>query len=54
MEKKSDHSYNDKVKSYQENIVVTKEEWFADINSIDGVAFPTFLIKRAKSRFNQK
>ena len=50
----SDHISNDKVKLFCENIVVLEEEWFYN-KDLTGVAnFTTALIKRAKSRFNQK
>ena len=34
--------------------MVVKEEWFDEMNVTDGVAFPKTLIKRAKTRVNQK
>ena len=37
-----------------ENIVVIEEEQFDDMNLTDGATFPKGLIKRAKTRVNQK
>ena len=54
MKSKSDHTSDHKVQLFSKNIVVIEEEWFADTNLTDGAIFPMSLIKRAKSRFNQK
>ena len=54
MKRKPDHSYNDKVKLFCENIVVIEEEWFYDMNVTDTSTFQMAIIKHAKSRFNQK
>ena len=54
MKSKSDHSSNNKVKLFRENIVVIEEEWFSGMNLTGGEMFPTALIKREKSRFNLK
>ena len=53
MKSKSDHSSDNKVKSFRENILVIKEEWFSDMYLINGATFTMALIKRAKSRINQ-
>ena len=52
--KKSDHTSNDKVKTFCKSIVVVEEEWFDDINLSDGATFLTDLIKDAKNIVNQK
>ena len=54
MKSKSDHTSDHNVQLFSKNIVVIEEEWFADTNLTDGAIFPTALIKRAKSRINQK
>ena len=53
MKSKLDHSSNDRVKSFCENIVVIEEECFPDLNLTDSETFLTALIKREKLRFNQ-
>ena len=35
-------------------VVVVEEEWFDHMNITDGATFPKALIKRAKTRVNQK
>ena len=54
IEKQSDHTSNDKVRLFRENIVVIEEEWFVDMNLTDGATFLAALIKSSKSRINQK
>ena len=54
MKRKSDHSSDNKVKLFRENILVIEEEWFSDMNLTHGTNFPMALIKREKSIFNQK
>ena len=48
---KSDHSSNDKVKLFSENIMVIKEECFDDMNLSDGVIFLMDVIKSEESIF---
>ena len=52
--KKSDHTFNDKVGLFRENIVVIEEEWFSGMNLAYGETFPMALIKREKSIINKK
>ena len=52
--KKSDHTFDDKVKLFCENILVINEDWSDDMNITDDAAFLAALIKCTKSRFNQK
>ena len=54
MRGKSDHSSNNKVQLFRENILFIEEEWFSDMNLIDGATFLTYLVKLVKSRFNLK
>ena len=49
---KSDHSSNNKVKLFCENIVVIEEEWFADANLTDGEKFPRDFNKWQRHRIN--
>ena len=51
---KSDHSSNNRVKLFCQNIVFIEEEWFADINLNYGATSLTALTKRAQSIFNKK
>ena len=50
----SDHTSNNKVKLFRENIVVIEEEWFSDMNLTDDLTFLKVLIKHAKYIINQK
>ena len=50
--KKSNHTSNNKVKTFCEDIVVIEEEWFDDMNLTYGATFLMSLIKHAKSRIN--
>ena len=45
MKIKSNHSSNNKVILFCENIVVIEEEWFDDMNLTDDETFPIDLIK---------
>ena len=54
LKNKSDHTSNNELKLFFENIVVLEEEWFYNLNLTYDATFPTALIKRAKSVFNQK
>ena len=45
MKIKLGHSSNDKVKLFQENIVVIEKELYDDLNLIGGSTFTTALIK---------
>ena len=51
--KKKDHTFNNKVESFCENIVVIEKEWFNSMNLIEGTTFPTDLTKREKHIFNK-
>ena len=51
---KSDHTSNNKVKLFRENIVVIEDKWFDDMNLTYGASFPTALIKYKKYRIKQK
>ena len=53
MKNKSDHTSRDKVKLFRKDIVVVKEEWFADMNLTGGAIFLTSLIKGAKLKINK-
>ena len=46
LENISDHTSNNKVKLFHENIVVIEEEWFDGMNLNYSANFPTALIKR--------
>ena len=54
LEIKSDHTSNNKLKWFCENIVVIEEEWFAYITLTDGATFLVALIKFAKSKIKNK
>ena len=54
LKKKSDHTSNDKVTLFCENIVLIEEELFFDKNLTYCATFPTTLIKRAIPRSNRK
>ena len=54
LKKKSDHTSNDKVTLFCENIVLIEEELFLDKNLTYCATFPTALIKSEKYRSNQK
>ena len=54
LKKQSENTSNDKVKYFCETVVVLEEEWFDDITLTESATFPVALIKREKTRVNQK
>ena len=50
---KSDHTSENKVKLFRENIVVIEEELISEMNLTHGATFSTALIKREKSRISK-
>ena len=54
MKSKSDHSSNNKVRIFHDNIVVIGEEWFTDMNLNDDKTFRMAPTKLTKYRINQR
>ena len=51
--KQPDHTSNNKVKLFCENIVLSEEEYFDDTSLTDGATYLTALIKISKYKFIQ-